>query len=265
MRKIKAILKTELQRQMTYRLNFFGFRLANIVEISTQLIIWSIIFQKADMIRGYSYNEMMSYVLISWLILFLTSSYGYEDNISKDIYLGRLGNYLLKPMSYLKYTIIVSFGRVVIALLTAVLLMAVIIMVLHNYLIAPPSLIHIVLMLPMIMAGFFSRLFMAILAGFIGFWTTEVQGIYKFIDVLIKFFSGSYFPVNLLPALLLKISFFFPFIYNIYIPTQLYLGKITIIEGIKGFGVQIIWLFLLYLIIKLVWKFGIKKYENVGA
>jgi ABC-type uncharacterized transport system permease subunit len=45
---------------------------------------------------------------------------------------------------------------------------------------------------------------------------------------------------------------------------QLYLKKIDLITGLKGLGVQIIWIIILYFIIKLVWNRGLKKYEGVG-
>jgi len=76
--------------------------------------------------------------------------------------------------------------------------------------------------------------------------------------------SGTFFPIVLLPAFLVKASYFLPFIYTIYIPVQLYLGKISFAEGLRGLAIEILWLVVLYGIIKVVWRFGLKKYESVG-
>lgn len=57
---------------------------------------------------------------------------------------------------------------------------------------------------------------------------------------------------------------FFPFAYIIFAPTQVYLGKINLAEGLKYVFIEIIWLVALYFIIKIVWHKGLKKYEGVG-
>jgi ABC-2 type transport system permease protein len=116
----------------------------------------------------------------------------------------------------------------------------------------------------MLILGYFIKLFFSILIGFIAFWTTEIQGIYFFLNILKKFLAGAYFPVALMPIILYKISTMFPFIYTLYFPAQLYLGKISTSEGLKGLGIEIIWLLILYILIKIVWRLGRKKYEGVG-
>ena len=122
----------------------------------------------------------------------------------------------------------------------------------------------ICLLLAMLVVSYFINLFMAILIGMIAFWTTEIVGIQYSIKVFVKLISGSYFPISLLPIAVINISLLFPFIYTVFIPVQLCLGKISFAEGLKGLGIEALWLGLLYIVIKIVWKFGLKKYESVG-
>ena len=68
MRKYLAVIKAEWQRQMTYRVNQFTFRIGNVFEILVQILIWTAIFQNVQVIRGYNYKEMMTYILIGWLL-----------------------------------------------------------------------------------------------------------------------------------------------------------------------------------------------------
>jgi ABC-2 type transport system permease protein len=82
--------------------------------------------------------------------------------------------------------------------------------------------------------------------------------------MFINFFSGAYFTLALLPASILKVAMFMPFAYTFYVPTQIYLGKMSISEGWSGLLVSIVWLFVLYVIIKIIWKRGLKKYDSVG-
>ena len=264
MKKYLAIIKTEFQRQMTYRWDFVGFRVANLLEISAQLIIWTVIFKEQNIIQGYTYEEMMTYILVGWIFLFLTNSYGYEDNIARDIHEGRLSNFLLKPISYLKYSVALSFGRVSLALVSCVVLSGLLILFFQESILGPSNIINIFIIIIMVFLGYIIRLFLSIIVGFIAFWTVDISGPHYSINIIIKFLAGAYFPMNLLPAVFLNISLAFPFVYTFYFPASLYLGKISATQGLIGLGVEIIWLVLLYFIIKILWKFGLRKYEGVG-
>ena len=92
----------------------------------------------------------------------------------------------------------------------------------------------------------------------------EINGTYYSLKVFSRFMSGTFFPIGLLPAFFMKASFFLPFVYTIYIPVQLYLGKISFAEGLRGLAMEILWLVGLYAIIKIVWRAGLRKYESVG-
>ncbi len=264
MKKYWTIIKTEFQRQLTYRLDFFGFRFGNLIEIFSQLIVWRIIFNTTSQVGDYNLEEMTTYVIVGWLFLFLTASYGFEDNVAKDIKLGSLSNFMLKPISYLRYMSILSLGRVSIALATGIFLQAMVIFLFHNYILPPSSLFAVIIIIFMVVLGYLINLFISILIGFIAFWTLEINGIFRGILFLKRFLSGTYFPINLLPVLFLHISLAFPFAYTFFVPTQLYLGKMTILQGLIGLGIEILWLFILYGIIKVVWWRGLKKYEGVG-
>ena len=82
--------------------------------------------------------------------------------------------------------------------------------------------------------------------------------------MFIEAFAGSFFPLSFLPIILYKISQCLPFMYTFFIPVQFFLGKINNQEAIKGLFIELFWCFVLYFIIKKVYKIGLKKYEGVG-
>jgi ABC-2 type transport system permease protein len=126
------------------------------------------------------------------------------------------------------------------------------------------NLVYLLLILIMLVLAFLTELLLAYLVGLIAFWTDEAEGLYNSVENLKRLFSGGYFPLSLLPAIFLNISFLLPFAYSFYIPTQVYLKKISIDQGVKGLGVQLAWIVVLSLVIRFVWNKGIKKYEAVG-
>lgn len=264
MKKYIAIIKAAWYGQMVYRINFFTHRLGNLFEIFSQIIIWSVIFNNQSIVSGYSYNEMITYIVVGWLFMFMTANYGLEFKVSEDIQTGRMSNMLIKPISYLRYIVTLSIGRVSIAMSTAIGMQILVFVLLKNIIIFNFDFFLIIILLAMLIVGYFIRLFFSIIIGFASFWTMEISGIIICSGVIIKFLSGAFFPINLLPSYIVKIFTFFPFVYTFYTPTQIYLGKISLAEGVKGLGIEILWLLVLYLIIKLIWKKGLKKYEGVG-
>ncbi len=79
-----------------------------------------------------------------------------------------------------------------------------------------------------------------------------------------RFFAGGYFPLNLLPTWFVTMSFFLPFAYSFFVPAQIFLGRMPLVTAWKGIGIEVMWIGILFIAIKITWHFGIKKYEGVG-
>lgn len=259
-----SIIKIEWTRQLTYRLDFFGYRFANFLEICVQLIIWSALFQSADNIRGYTFKEMITYVVIGWLITFITHNYGYEEVVAREIKDGTLSNFLVKPFPYIKYISARVVGRSWMAFLTGVIMQCFLMLVLKKFMLPPDSWISFLIIMPMVVFGFISRFLFSVLVGLLAFWTTETNGMFVAYRIVQNFLSGGYFPLDLLPSAIARLFYLTPFIYIFFLPTQLYLGKISLMQGLVGLGVQIMWILFLGLVIYAVWKRGLRKYEGIG-
>jgi len=264
MKKYWIIITNEIQRQLTYRVNAITYRLGQIIELIALVIIWTIIFKKVDVINGYTQKEMITYVVLGWFAYFFTSNYNLEGFVARDIQLGRLSNFITKPISYLKHITVLAIGRVSIATLTAIVIQFFLIAIFYDRIIISASWTNITVIMFMLILGFFLKLFLSIIVGFLAFWTVEVDGLNYSFNILVKFLSGGYMPLGLISAGVASVSLYFPFAYTYFVPIQLYLGKISLVEGLRGLGIEVLWLVFLYGIIKIAWRFGLKKYESVG-
>ncbi|OGI43343.1 MAG: hypothetical protein A2593_00135, partial [Candidatus Moranbacteria bacterium RIFOXYD1_FULL_44_9] len=233
MKKYWHIITNEIQRQFTYRASIAAYAFGNIAELVALAVIWTIVYKNVDAIKGYSVNEMISYVVFAWFFSFLTTTYAFETNVAQDIHQGTLSNLLLKPQSYIRYMMAVATGRITIAFLIVLVQGALVFSFFRNSLIFSLDFPTIILLLCMLVATYFINLFLSIIIGFIAFWTMEINGTYYSLKVFSRFMSGTFFPIGLLPAFFMKASFFLPFVYTIYIPVQLYLGKISFAEGLR--------------------------------
>lgn len=264
MRKYWHIITNEIQRQFTYRASIAAYAFGNIAELVALTVIWTIVYRNIDVIKGYSAHEMISYVVFAWFFSFLTTTYSFEQNVARDIHLGTLSSLLVKPQSYIRYVMAVATGRITIAFLIVLVQGIIVFSFFRNSLVFSLDFGTILLLVCMLVATYFINLFLSIIISFIAFWTMEINGTYYSLKVFSKFMSGTFFPISLLPVFFVKVSFFLPFVYTIYIPVQLYLGKISFMEGLRGLAIEILWLVVLYVIIKVVWRFGLRKYESVG-
>ncbi|MFA5871708.1 MAG: ABC-2 family transporter protein [Parcubacteria group bacterium] len=264
MKKYLTVFKTQLQHTLTHRADFFGYRIANIFEILIQIVVWSAIFGTTQQVGGYNYSEMITYIVVGRAFSFFTANFGLEHVIARQIQFGELSNFIVKPMSYLKYLVSMSTSRSALGLISAIITSLILIVIFSNYIIAPQNPALWLLIIAMLILGYLTHLFITILIGFIAFWTVDISGIFFSVKALEKFAAGVYFPLNLLPAAFVNFSLALPFAYTFYFPIQLFLGKTTIHDGLIGLAIQIAWLLALYFMIKGLWRLGLKKYESVG-
>ena len=258
-------MKNEFVKEFVmYRYFIFAYAGGNFIELFSQIVVWTAIFKSVDMVSGYHYSEMLSYIVIGWIFRFLTTNYEYEIVIAKDIRLGRLSNFIVKPIDYLKYIFANSLGRLIIAFCVVLFQSLVWVVFLHDKLAINLNLATFIILCLMFVLSYIIKLLLATMIGFIGFWTTEVQGLSGAINILIKILAGAYFPLDALPGIFLKIALIFPFAYTLFYPIQMFLGRISTAEALKALGVMFVWTFILWICVRIMWKFGLKKYESVG-
>lgn len=265
MKKYWIVAKNELLKHfLVYRYFIISYAGGNFIELFSQIVVWTAIFKSVSEVSGYNYREMISYVVIGWIFRLLTTNYEYEIEISKDIKLGKLSNFLVKPMDYLKYILANSIGRLAIAFVVVVFQTLVWILILHKNLFVNIDLAAVIILCCFFIFSYVIKFLLASLLGFIGFWTTEVYGVSRAINVLIKILSGAYFPLDAFGGFFSAVALSFPFAYTLYYPTQIFLGRIGALEALRALGIMLIWIFVLWFCVRALWKVGLKKYESVG-
>lgn len=188
-----------------------------------------------------------------------------EENIAYyDIQLGYLANYLIKPVSYIRYKFLQelpyrliegSFGLCV--LLILVFGFHVSFQIIHSPQVILLSIIIICL------AYFISFLFKMIL-GISALWTTDFTGLAQLIGVVILSFGGFIVPIHLFPDYLQKIVTLTPFPYIFYYPITSVLGYYQITMLTKIILIQILWIITFIILYRILWLKGVNKFTAVG-
>ncbi len=232
-------------------------------EVAVLVLMWSAIYGGQHTISGLTLKEMITYVLIGNIFYVMIRNF-LASLVAGDIKDGNLSMALVRPMSYFSFIISREIGRISVATIMSILSQAVVILFFAGSFIWNFNILRILLIAAMVILAFITELLLSYLVGLIAFWVDETDGLYATIERVKKFFSGGYFPISLLPLAFVKVSFLLPFAYSFFVPAQIYLNKMSLMAGVKGLLVQIVWIAALYGIIKIVWNRGLKRYEGVG-
>ncbi|MES2986201.1 MAG: ABC-2 family transporter protein [Patescibacteria group bacterium] len=267
MNKFLSIVSFAWQRALTFRFTIFMYRFGEIAESVVLCIMWIAIYAGSgdgvSLIKGFTVQEMVTYIFIGNILTAFTRSYS-TATIARDIFDGTLSMSLVKPISYIRYVFYDRFGATLLVLLTAIVGQLIASVFFLDYIIFNPDLMYLLVIVAMLFLAYLTEFLLNTIIGTVAFWVDDVDGLFSMTDRVRRFFAGGYFPLSILPTGLAFVATLLPFAYTFYVPAQLYLQKISIKEGIIGLGIQIVWIALLYMLLKFIWNRGIRKYEGVG-
>ena len=228
------------------------------------ILVWYINFLSGSTIL--SLQEIVHYFIVGALV----SSILYADNatwfLAKHIQTGSLSSILLRPTSFFKWMFFGDLGRSFLQMLMQVSF-TLVLLGLANYFL--PISLNVFSILTFALLLIISRLMqflISILQGLSAFWFTEIWGLTSIVSNFWTLSSGQMFPLHVLTNFfnVFIFTFFLPFPFLFYYPTQIYLGKYSPLETLYVFLGGIAWCVVLYFLAKWVFKMGLKRNESVG-
>jgi ABC-2 type transport system permease protein len=97
------------------------------------------------------------------------------------------------------------------------------------------------------------------------FWTTRVSAVNQGYYVAALFLSGQMAPLSLLPYPAQVMAAVLPFRWTISFPVEVLLGTLTPAQIVMGLAAQAAWLGLALVLLRVVWRAGLRTYSAVGA
>ncbi|MFW5650627.1 ABC transporter permease [Acetivibrio ethanolgignens] len=267
LKKYYSIFMLGFENALEYRGNYAINLISVFFPIMMQYFVWTAVFTgkaEGERIFGLTYAEAIIYTLCAGFVAKLIST-GCHHQISQDIKGGTLNQFLVQPIKYVVYQVFRSFGEKILEMLIVFTILLVFIFV-----VAPGMGMSVefngigmflIAFIPAMILNFLIFLSVSMLA----FWIVEVGRLYSIIDILVAIVSGSIFPLSIFGDKVSHIFEFLPFTYTTYFLTNTLNGSVDIHSFVRGIFIQIAWIGLFFIICKMTWFAGLKKYAAVGG
>lgn len=265
MAKYLMVLSVSWQNEFIYRLNFILWRVRNIFKFLMVYFLWSGVFMSTSSIYNYNKEQMLSYVFLVLVVTALVFSSHSSGSVGGEISRGDLGNYLVKPVSYLGYWLSRDLSTKLLNIIFSFLEVFLLWLIFKPVLYLHTNPFNIFLFVSILVAACLIFFLMSFIVSLTSFWMpANVWPAIFLLSVLTDILSGGIFPLDILPEFAKVFLQFTPFPYLLYYPIAALLGKLSFIEGIRILAQAIAWVVCLYWLSRLVWSSGLKNYSSEG-
>jgi ABC-2 type transport system permease protein len=255
--------KTTFASMLQYRASLVIWMIGHVLEPLVYLIVWSTVsntgggsvgdYTTADFAAYYILLMLVNHVTYTWIM------YEYEYRVRE----GDLSFALLRPVHPIHSDVADNVSSKLVTLPFMLAIAAALGLIFHPTFAL--ALWSAAAFLPALLLAFLLRFLLEWTLALTAFWTTRVGAVNQTYFVLVLFLSGQIAPLDLFPAPIRLIAEILPFRWMIGFPVELLLGRLSPAEAAAGIFVQAVWIGLAFLLLRAVWRAGIRIYSAVGA
>lgn len=264
MKKYFRVFQITLQEHFVYRLNFILWRFRSALQLLVLYFLWQAAIPSGVTVFGYDQARILTYILGTSIIRsFVLSSRSIDA--AGQIANGELSNFLIKPISYLKYWLAKDLSDKTLNLIFSVFEIGIIILILKPPLIIQENLAFLALSLVAVVFAITLYFYLSFLLSLVAFWTPEAPWRARFLFMIIlEFFAGGLFPLDILPGTLFNILKISPFSYLLFFPLHVYLGQLPPGEVFLGLGICLFWIVITFFLTRKLFNAGLRNYAAWG-
>lgn len=256
-----------IQNTLVYRWNFFIRLLMSFLPLLGLVYFWRAIYTaRGDaLINGYSYGDMIFYFMLVNLVQALTMPLDDEWQIATDIRDGQLNQFLLKPIDYFTYRVLLFMSNRLVYTVIAILPTLALFIYFREYVSFPEHVLTWVLTIAALLLTAILQFLITYAIAMFAFWILEVSTLVFIYFAFEYIFAGHLFPLDIMPPWMYALVKWTPFPYQLFFPISIFKERVETAQMIEGFGIQILWILLMAVLVRFLWTRGLKKYTAVGG
>lgn len=263
---LRSIFTMELRQIITYRADFWVNFVGNAsITFILAYFLWSGIFEanNTDHLNGFSMKDIVLYYLIVPQLFRIQQGSGI-GSIAREIYEGSLNKYLLYPVNYYAYKIVIYFAHTSFYILQLFLVMFLYWIVTGSEGVLEFSALQLLLFI--ISMYFIALLYFSIssISEFIAFWADNIWSLGVIIRFVVSFLGGALIPLSFFPSWAQSMLYKTPFPYLISFPFETLTKPLNINLYLENILIIIAWTTLFMVTSYFVWTKGKYKYTGVG-
>lgn len=264
MRKYWEFFKASYQITFSYRAAILVRLIRDFIMIFFFVILWAALFRQQETFSGFTFKSIVTYYI---LVRLLNQLYSYEPAylVSRDIRVGSLSNYLVKPLGYLKYLAFYVSGRRLARILLTLITVLLIFVFAPGYVAFSASTVNAVAFIVSVILSWFIIFQIAAGVGALSFWFSETGNVRQAFDSLAGILGGLWIPLEMFPNWMQRLLDYLPFKYLFSFPVAVYQGKVTGQHLLFSLSVELIWLVIFTILINYIFRKGVAKYESFGS
>jgi ABC-2 type transport system permease protein len=255
-------IRTQIQSQFQYRAAVYAYMAALVVEPVIYLVVWTTIAKsQGGSVQGITVGEFAAYYVVwtlvrGWNVVF--TPFGWEWRIRE----GEFSTALLRPQHPIHFELAWWAGQKLVWVVFYAPVFVILVLVFNPDL--HPNALELVVFFFAIWGAYVIRTINNFILGMITIWTTRAAAIFELWFLSELLLSGRLLPLQLMPEWVQSLTSWFPFKWTFYFPIQCLAGGLSNQELLQGLGIQLLWIGICALTMRLVWRLAARHYTAVG-
>ncbi|HWV23422.1 MAG TPA: ABC-2 family transporter protein [Thermomicrobiales bacterium] len=261
--KYLSIVFTSFQQAIAYRVTTLFNVALTFIWVFILYYLWAAAFSERDLISGYTWAEMRTYVVLAYGINALVG-WRVGSQMMGAIRTGEIVRDLVRPLNYCNTQLAMAVGfSIVEGIISFVLTLGLGLFILDIQ--APASPGMFVLFLFAVLVGYVTKALIFFIVSLLTFWTLNGVGLMWAQQAVIAILSGTLVPIEMMPGWLRILAEVLPMRGIVSTPLRLYLGKAEGWEIAWLLGLQFFWLAVLWIVANKAWRKAFNAVEIQGG
>ena len=240
-----------IQQFATYRTNIFSNVASALLMLGARFALWMALFAAGNAGDTTLTETMTYFVVMDILMVWTTSDFG--SRIGGDIQSGDISIALTRPRTYHFQLLAGLHSNAVISTLTRSLPILIAAIVFIGIL-PPLSVGAFGIFILSAILGALIYILVDLIISYSAFWLMDYWYISWYKRALFMLFGGTILPLWFYPEWLRTVSGVLPFQFALFVPLEVYLGRIYGTDLLYTLGMQVVWIAVLFALERFVWR-----------
>ena len=263
-RLLAQLIKVNVMMTLEYRAAFFIYMLNAAAQPAMSLLVWLAVAGASGDALPLGRAHLVTYYVMMGIVGVVVGTWG-APYLAADIRNGDLSKDLMKPAPLVFVAIGNYVGEKIVKLGMLLPLVALLGWLFRDSLRLPVEPWRwLLFLLALVIAASLTYL-MDFVQGLLAFWIQDVSGVLALEDLLEKLMAGRFIPLAFFPPALAPLLLVLPWRYTLSFPLEVLTGTLTAGALAVGFAWQMGWCAAMWLMYRVLWRYGLRAYAAAGA